>query len=94
MLINEGWILSPAYDINPIETGTGLSLYISDEDNSLDLYLALDVSEFFRLNEERAREIITEVKNAVNNWRTIAEKYGISRNEQEMKSMAFRIAEI
>lgn len=26
----EGWVLSPAFDINPVETGTGLSLNISD----------------------------------------------------------------
>ena len=29
LLTNQGWILSPAYDINPIETGTGLKLNIS-----------------------------------------------------------------
>ncbi len=90
LLTNDGWILSPAYDINPIETGTGLKLNISDEDNSLDLNLAMDVSEFFRLTEERATEIIEEVLNAVGNWKEIAIKYGISRVEQELKSMAFR----
>ena len=94
MLTEEGWILSPAYDINPIETGVGLSLNISDEDNSLDLDLALDVCEFFRLTTDRANEIIGEVKKAVNNWNKIAEKYGISRNEQELKSQAFKKAEM
>jgi len=53
ILTNQGWSLSPAYDINPVETGTGLKLNISDEDNSLDLDLALEVSEFFRLSEEK-----------------------------------------
>ena len=90
LLTNDGWILSPAYDINPIETGTGLKLNISDEDNSLDLNLAMDVSEFFRLTKERANEIINEVLNAVRNWQDIANKYGISRIEQKLKSLAFR----
>ena len=92
ILTNAGWVLSPAYDINPIETGAGLKLNISDEDNSLDLNLAMDVAEFFRLTEKRANEIIDEVLNAVGNWQDIANKYGISRVEQELKSSAFRTA--
>lgn len=90
ILTNEGWILSPAYDINPVETGTGLKLNISDEDNSLDLKLALEVSEFFRLSSKRANEIIAEVLNAVDCWKEIANKYGISKVEQELKSIAFK----
>ena len=35
LLNKEGWSLSPAYDINPIEKGSGLSLNISEFDNSL-----------------------------------------------------------
>ena len=90
LLTNDGWTLSPAYDINPIETGAGLKLNISYEDNSLDLNLAMDVSEFFRLTEKRATEIIEEVLNAVGNWKEIAIKYGMSRVEQELKSLAFK----
>jgi serine/threonine-protein kinase HipA len=89
ILTDEGWSLSPAYDINPVETGTGLKLNISDEDNSLDLDLALEVSEFFRLSEERAAEIMKEVMVAVGNWNEVAIKYGISRGERELKSIAF-----
>ncbi|OBX25712.1 serine/threonine-protein kinase HipA [Gelidibacter algens] len=90
ILTNYGWILSPAYDINPVETGTGLKLNISDVDNSLDLDLALEVAVFFRLSEERANEIIDEVWNAVGHWKDVATKYGISRLEQELKSLAFK----
>lgn len=90
ILTDEGWILSPAYDINPVETGTGLKLNISDEDNSLDLSLALEVSEFFRLSSKRANEIIEEITNAVDCWKEIANKYGISKVEQELKSLAFK----
>jgi serine/threonine-protein kinase HipA len=90
ILTNEGWILSPAYDINPVETGTGLKLNISDDDNSLDLDLVLEVSEFFRLSKDRANEIIDEVLEAVKNWKIIADKYGISRSEQELKALAFK----
>lgn len=94
ILTNSGWVLSPAYDINPVETGTGLKLNITENDNSLDLELALKVYPFFRLKEKQAKEIIEEVKAAVRNWREIASKHQISNSEQELKSMAFRNADV
>jgi len=89
ILTNKGWILSPAYDINPVETGTGLKLNISENDNALDLNLALDVAEYFRLEDDEASGIIIEVTKAVDNWRVIANKLGLSRVEQELKAKAF-----
>lgn len=91
MLTNSGWILSPAYDINPIETGTGLKLNVSENDNAIDLDLALEVAPYFRLNDMRAQQIIQEVKSAVSNWRPLAEAAGIPRNEIALKSNAFRL---
>ncbi len=90
ILSSSGWLLSPAYDINPIETGTGLKLIISDNDNSLDLELAMEVHEFFRLSKERATVIMNEVRTAVRTWKEVATKYGLSRAEQELKSLAFK----
>lgn len=84
-----GWILSPAYDINPVETGTGLKLNISENDNALNLDLALEVCPYFRLKEDRANEIMEEVKVAVQTWREVATKHGLSNAEQELKSRAF-----
>lgn len=93
ILTENGWRLSPAYDINPIETGVGLKLNISDDENSLDLVLAMEVCAFFRLTEDRATEIIEEVKCSVRNWKELATKYGLSRAEQELKAIAFEKAE-
>ena len=70
-----------------------MKLNISENDNSLDLDLAMDVSEFFRLKENRAAEILEDVKSAVRSWRSVATKYGISRSEQELKAIAFQRAE-
>jgi serine/threonine-protein kinase HipA len=88
-----GWVLSPAYDINPVETGTGLKLNITEDDNALDLNIALDVCQYFRLKKERAIEIIEEVKTSVRNWRIIARKYGLTNLECDLKSPAFSRAE-
>ncbi len=89
ILTSQGWVLSPAYDINPEETGTGLKLNISENDNSLDLELAMEVYRYFRLDEPKAKQIIENVKNSVRNWRVVANKYAISRAEQEIKALAF-----
>jgi len=89
ILTNKGWILSPAYDINPVERGTGLKLNISENDNALDLNLVLEVSTYFRLENDEAVNIINEVKQAVSNWKIVADKLGISRAEQELKAKAF-----
>lgn len=91
MLTPTGWELSPAYDINPVETGYGLKLNVSEDDNAIDLNLAKSIAPFFRLNEEQSEEIIQEVKAAVEPWRELAERAGISRNEMELKSNAFRL---
>lgn len=89
LLNDRGWKLSPAYDINPVETATGLKLNISETDNALDLDLALSVSKQFRLKKETAASIVDELKAVVSDWRTLADKYGLSRNEQELKATAF-----
>ncbi|OFY96181.1 MAG: toxin HipA [Bacteroidetes bacterium RIFCSPLOWO2_12_FULL_31_6] len=89
ILTDNGWILSPAYDINPVETGTGLKLNISENDNALALELAMEVYPYFRLDKKKADSIIQEVQSAVKDWRKIATKYGISKAEQELKARAF-----
>ena len=89
LLNNSGWSLSPAYDINPNEFGKGLHLNISDDDNSLDLDLALEVAGIFRLTPQRAGQIIKEVTNSIASWKKLATQYKISTAEQERISTAF-----
>ncbi len=92
LLTPQGWVLSPVFDINPIETGTGLKLNISENDNALDIQLALTVCEYFRLRRDRAEEIVGEIRQAVRQWKQIADQYQIGRSEQELMSRAFRVA--
>ncbi len=93
LLEPKGWKLSPAFDINPSPNGTGLHLNISENDNSLSLQLAMEVAEYFRLNEEEAQRIVVEVSDSVRKWPLIAKELGIPRSEQELMRRAFRIAE-
>jgi serine/threonine-protein kinase HipA len=89
LFTEKGWILSPAYDINPVENATGLSLNISETDNSLDLDLAMEVIKYFRLSSKKAAQIIENVKNSVKTWKASAEQYKIPKAEQIIMAKAF-----
>lgn len=84
-----GWTLSPAFDINPNETGTGLKLNIDEEDNSLNIDLVMKTAPYYLLSDKRASEIKDEVIKAVSNWRKVAASYKISPSEIERKAKAF-----
>lgn len=90
LLTPKGWRLSPAYDINPDEYGVGLKLNISENDNSLDFNLALDMIKYYGITKEEGNEIINEITTSVSKWREVASKYNISRTEQELMSVAFK----
>jgi serine/threonine-protein kinase HipA len=90
ILTKDGWILSPAYDINPSINKDGLAINIDTENNALDFGLAKSVGEYFQLSDLAMDTILHEVKNAVNGWEKIAQKIGISHQEQEMMASAFR----
>ena len=90
ILCDKGWLLSPAYDINPSIDKSGLSLNIDLDNNDLDIELAKSVGEYFRLNVTEMNKIIEEVLLAVKQWRNIANEIGISRMEQELMLAAFK----
>lgn len=90
LLTDKGWTLSPAYDINPVPTGTGLSLNISTTDNALSIDLALEVAEYFRVSDEKSIEIISTVRSEISNWESIAEKVGIPKSERNSMAKAFK----
>lgn len=89
ILTRKGWILSPAYDINPNESGTGLSLNISENDNSLDYELCLSIAEYFRWNLKDAKTYVAIVKKEISSWHKIANELKISNNEQNLMEQAF-----
>lgn len=89
ILTEKGWILSPAFDINPNEDGNGLSLNISLDDNSLDLELVLEVAEYFRVKKDEAHKKIENIKRSVKYWRKIANKHQLPKSEQELMAKVF-----
>ena len=90
LLLKDGWHISPLFDVNPNPYGNSLSLGITEEDNSLDMSLALETAEFYQLRLGEAKEIADNTKRIVaENWHKLAVKYGLSRMAIERMSPAF-----
>lgn len=90
ILTDKGWVLSPAYDLNPSIEKDGLSMNINMDDNALDFDLAKSVGEYFRLSESEMETIFSEVFAAVKDWKSLAEAIGIKNAEMELMAGAFR----
>ena len=91
ILTEKGWILSPAFDLNPSIDKDGLALNIDTDNNALDFDLVKSVGEYFQLSPSEMEIIMKEVFSAITCWKEIAKEIGISRAEQEMMASAFRV---
>lgn len=91
ILTDKGWVLSPAYDLNPSIDKSGLALNIDLNNNALDFELAKSVGEYFRLNEAQMNNIIEEVSHSISKWEEKASSIGISRKDQKLMAGAFNI---
>lgn len=92
LLTNNGWELSPLYDVNPDIYGEYLSLNVNKNESSIDFDLALRSARYYGVNESEASAFISTIKNTVkNNWESLAKKYRISKNEIIRMAPAFQI---
>lgn len=89
LLSPTGWKLAPAYDVNPVYYGTGLSLNISETDNSLHFDIVREVAKYFRVKDSQAKETIGKTRQIVKQWGKLADKYKIPSKEQDLMSSAF-----
>jgi serine/threonine-protein kinase HipA len=88
----EGWRLSPAYDLNPVPVDIKpriLATAINEEDSTASLALAMEVAEYFELDEATARKIAAEVGKAVSKWRDEAARHGVGKAEIDRMASAF-----
>ena len=87
-----GWRLSPAYDLNPVPTDIKprvLATSIAEDDNTASLDLAFGAAGYFELKDSRAHAIAREVATAVLDWRAEAARHGLARYEVERMASAF-----
>lgn len=87
---NKGWTLSPLYDVNPVPYGDELSLNVDENNNSIDIELALNTATRFGITEEDAKSYANDILKTVrDNWEIIARKYGLSHGQIEEMRPAF-----
>jgi serine/threonine-protein kinase HipA len=91
----EFWRLSPAFDINPApervrESKTWMS---GDTGPDMTIDALMSVIAYFRITAARAKKILSEVVDAVDDWRKIGRSVGMSDEELEPFEDAFEHAE-
>ena len=89
LLESSGLRLSPAFDLNPSVESHDLSLAINEVETRCDIDLAMAACNDYGLNKDDAARIVSEVRRAVDGWRTEAKTNGIPRWEQEVMAAAF-----
>ena len=93
----DGWRLSPAYDVNPVPADIRprvLTTAIDLDDGTASLDLALEVAEYFELTAKQARAIANEVGQAVATWREQAARIGLTPAEIDRMASAFEHADL
>ena len=91
----DGWHLSPLFDVNPNPYGTNLSLGITDESNLLDINLAIETAEFYQVSEKAAKSTAKEMAKIIaSHWQEIAQHYQLNRHGIENMAPAFQEAVI
>lgn len=90
ILTPTGWVLSPLFDVNPVPYGDELSLNVNEDDNRIDIELAVQTAVLFGIGKSDAQAYAAQLLETVReNWDKIAAKYGLSRREIEEMKPAF-----
>ncbi len=90
ILAENGWVLSPLYDVNPVPYGDELSLNVDEEDNSISIDLAVATAVKFGISESDAKSYAKDILAIVReNWEKIAVSYGLNRRQIEEMRPAF-----
>lgn len=88
MLSRKGWELSPAYDINPT-LQEYQSLLINPTSNEADLNILFESSELYMLPKDKAKQIISEVKEAMSSWQAVAAAIGLPKRDIDLFAPRF-----
>ena len=79
-----GWVLSPAFDVNPNPDKAEHVLTIDGMDASPDSDLLMATAAFYRLKPNDAKNIEQEVRKAVEGWDKKAKSLGLRNNEIDL----------
>lgn len=93
ILKEDGWHLSPVYDVNPVPEGNELSLCVNEDNPTISIDLAVEIAPYCGISRNEAVSMSDEILKIVrDNWRSLSTEYGLSRNAQEYMRPAFSAA--
>lgn len=79
-----GWMLSPAFDINPNPDKAEHALAIDEADPTPTTVTLTASRDYYRISSKQAAEIEDEIRGVVNSWKSEASRLGIARKEIEL----------
>lgn len=88
LLTKKGWELSPAYDVNPT-LSENQSLLINSNTNESNFKILEESASDYFLSKEKAAKIISEVKDAMHSWQSVAKRLGIPQRDIDMFAPRF-----
>jgi serine/threonine-protein kinase HipA len=94
VLGKSGWLLAPAFDVNPNIDKAEHVLNIDDVDNRPSLETVLSTAAFYGLDDERARRIVNEVAAVVDDWQEAARRMRITSADIDLTTVAFSAHEM
>ncbi|MFH2008137.1 MAG: type II toxin-antitoxin system HipA family toxin [bacterium] len=92
-----GWVLSPAFDLNPIPTDVRPRIHalaLDDQSPRSSLQTLLDVAGYMGLDPADAEEIVGQAARATSGWRRAARAVGLDRAQVERMASAFEHADL
>ncbi len=87
-----GWILSPAYDLNPTPVDVKariLTTNIDLDEGTCSVELLQETADYFGLGDRQSRTIIREVAEVTRSWKAVAAEVGARRAEITRMASAF-----
>ena len=89
-----GWVLSPAYDLNPTDRPFERRNHVLSFDgrtNTPSLKVCLSLAPYFRYEEKEAKQELERIRTTVENWRKIAKETGLEAREIRRMEKGFSI---
>lgn len=93
----EGWVLSPAYDLNPTPADLKariLTTNIDLDEGTCSVGLLESAAAYFGLSLKVARQIIRQVADVTATWRVVAQRAGSKAREIDRMASAFEHADL
>ena len=84
------WRLAPAFDINPFpDKDQELKLWLTEDSGPVDsIEDVVRMARYFRLSDDDAKRVLTEVCTAIQNWKAIAKSARVGMTDDDLDAFS------